>query len=191
MPHERAHHRGTIVALTTEEQEEIMSKATESRPVVQRDYRALRAVLRVLFFVSLTLTPVFAIFPMLSGLLMPTILMVFVAGGLLMTISGRQRRATPERPAGQGVGDVTAPTPRWTGRAASRQTWKILSVLAVIAVLVAGAVFDPRLLVIGAIGVFAYMALFGLPVWLAAAAQAAEDKAAERAADRGRPGLQP
>jgi hypothetical protein len=177
--------------LTTDEQEEIMSRDTESRPVVQRDYRALRAVLRVMFFVSLILAPVFAIFPMLSGLLLPAVLMVFVAGGLLMTISGRQGRATPETPAGQRVADVTASAPRWTGRAASRQTWQVLGVLAVLAVLVAGAVFDPRLLVVGAIGVFAYMALFGLPVWLAAAAQAAEDKAAERAADRGRPGLQP
>jgi hypothetical protein len=168
-----------------------MSKVTESRPVVKRDHRAPRAVLRVVFFVSLILAPVFAALPMLRGLLLPAVLMAAVAGGGLMTISGRQRRATPEKPAGQGAAEVTAPAPRWTGRAASRQTWRILGILAVLAVLVAGAVFDRRVLLIGAIVAFAFMALLGLPVWLAAAAQAAEDKAAERGRRRGRSRPQP
>ncbi len=176
-----------------------MSMATERRRAVRGSrYTEARAVLRILFVAALVLAPVSVIFPMLTGLLLPAVVIVVLTGALLVAISWREQQAMSDAlaaqdltahgtPAAQGVATDLVTEPRWSRRAAFNKTWRILSFLAVLAVVVAGVLFDPRLLIVGTIGVFAAMALFGLPVWLAAAAQAAEDKATER----GRPGLQP
>lgn len=80
----------------------------------------------------------------------------------------------PETPDGAAALPMTA----GEVRAGSRVLMTIVVVLAMVAVAVAAAVVDWRLLGIGAVLAFAVMALFGLPVWLASAKDAADDEKA-------------
>jgi hypothetical protein len=69
-------------------------------------------------------------------------------------------------------------------RAASvRATWVterlalvVTGVLVAVAILEAAVLFGGELMVIGAVGLFLYMALLGLPYWLAAAQERGEDE---------------
>ena len=64
---------------------------------------------------------------------------------------------------------------------------KIATVIVVMAAAVAAAVFDWRLLGVGAVLAVADMALFGMPVWIASVEQAAEEEK-ERGLAGGRSG---
>ncbi len=72
-------------------------------------------------------------------------------------------------------------------RAGATAALKIATVIVVMAAAVAAAVFDWRLLGVGAVLAVAYMALFGMPVWVASVEQAAEEEKERRLAG-GRPG---
>src|SRR5690606_26301825 len=60
-------------------------------------------------------------------------------------------------------------------RAGATVALKIATVIVVMAAAVAAAVFDWRLLGVGAVLAVAYMALFGMPVWVASVQDAAEE----------------
>lgn len=61
-------------------------------------------------------------------------------------------------------------------RAGIKVLLRIVVVVFVVAMVVGAALFDVRLLGVGAVLVFAYMALFGMPVWLASVEDAAEEE---------------
>lgn len=61
---------------------------------------------------------------------------------------------------------------------------KIATVIVVMAAAVAAAIFDWRLLGVGAVLAVAYMALFGMPVWIASVEDAAEQEKERRLAGR-------
>lgn len=151
-----------------------------SHPVrdAARKLAATRAVMRILFVVSLAVAPVSVAFPLLRPLLMPAVIGIVLSGGLLMSIAWREGQLRQPDPVG---------VPGARRRAAYREFMHIASFLAVLAVVIAAALLDWRLLILGSVLAFAGMALFGLPVWLAAAADAAEDEGARR----GRPAARP
>lgn len=61
-------------------------------------------------------------------------------------------------------------------RAGAAVALKIATVIVVMAAAIVGAVFDWRLLGVGAVLAVAYMALVGMPVWLASVEDAAEEE---------------
>lgn len=78
----------------------------------------------------------------------------------------------PAQPADLGTNDMlTEPQ-----RAGAKVLLRIVAVVFVVAMVVGAALFDLRLLGVGAVLVFAYMALFGMPVWLASMEDAAEEE---------------
>lgn len=82
----------------------------------------------------------------------------------------------PTAPDDLGTSDMlTSPQ-----RAGAKVLLRIVAVVFVVAMIVVAALFDVRLLGVGAVIVFAYMALFGLPVWLASMEDAVEDEKSAR-----------
>lgn len=61
-------------------------------------------------------------------------------------------------------------------RAGATPALKIATVIVFVAAAVAAAIFDWRLLGVGAVLAVAYMALFGMPVWIASVQDAAEEE---------------
>jgi len=79
--------------------------------------------------------------------------------------------ATPDEAAAE-------PMPPAEVRAGTRVLATLILMLGLVAVAVAAVVVDWRLLGIGIVLAFAVMALFGLPVWLASAKDAADEEKA-------------
>lgn len=219
------------VPSTTEEREEA--------PALE----GLRQVLRVVLVISLALTAVLAVLPLLGTLLLPAVFAALAYTGLMLVTwverrRWRSRHAAPARHGAVGFhvvtgdeststhdrGDATADhegvaRPRAVGpaqpplgaavpgpgpslrddteagraeiltspqRAGMRVIVRIAAVILVMALALVAAVFQPRLLGVGVVLVFAYMALFGMPVWLASVEDAAEAKKQQLAWRRGR-----
>ncbi|MCO5166292.1 MAG: hypothetical protein M9894_08010 [Planctomycetes bacterium] len=204
----------------------------------------LRQVLRVVLVISLALTAVLAVFPLLGTLLLPAVFAALAYAGLMLVtwverrrwqgrhaapaprhgevgfhvVAGDESTATDDRgdatvdhegvarragatteplpPVGAAVpgpgpaleeGEVgraelfTAPQ-----RAGIKVIGRIAAIILVMALALAAAVFNPQLLGVGAVIVVAYMALFGMPVWLASVEDAAEEKKRQQVAARRR-----
>ncbi|MBX3466723.1 MAG: hypothetical protein KF878_07485 [Planctomycetes bacterium] len=218
------------------------SEEREEAPALE----GLRQVLRVVLVISLALTAVLAVFPLLGTLLLPAVFAALAYAGLMFVtwverrrwrsrhaapapshgavgfhvVAGDESTATHDRgdatvdhegvayPRGAGT---TAPLPPVGAavpgpgpgleddvepgraelltspqRAGMRVIVRIAAVILVMALALVAAVFQPRLLGVGVVLVFAYMALFGMPVWLASVEDAAEAKKQQLAWRRGR-----
>lgn len=98
-------------------------------------------------------------------------------------VAGAMSAAPPSLEAGEaGSGDMfTSPQ-----RAGATVALRIGGVIVFMAAAIVAAVFDWRLLGVGAVLAVAYMALFGMPVWLASVEDAAEEEKERRLEGRRR-----
>lgn len=91
--------------------------------------------------------------------------------------------AAPGLEPGEAGSDEVFTSPQ---RAGVTVALRIATVIVVMAAAIAAAIFDWRLLGVGAVLAVAYMALFGMPVWLASVEDAAEEEKERRLEGRRR-----